>query len=123
MDGRDALVLRNFFSASVDEGLGTLVVVEECVLTDLGDPDGEGVEFDAITGCHRSKTDDCLGVRDLLVGLGETGAELSSCELILTMFWTNPRPFNRLMLGVSSFGACGFINAGDGRIEEGIMLV
>lgn len=121
MDGRDALDLRNFFTGSVGEGLGTLVVAEECVLTDLGDPGGEGVEFDVITGCQRSKTDDFLGARDLLVG--ETGAGLSSCELILTIFWTNPRPCNRLMLGVTSFGVGDFINAGDGRIDAGIMLV
>jgi len=72
-------------AGSVDDGLGTPVVAEECVLTGFGDPDGEGVEFDAITGCQRSKTDDFLGVRDLLGGLGETGVGLSSCELILTM--------------------------------------
>lgn len=108
-------------AGSVDEGLETPVAAEECVLTDLRDPDGEGVEFDdAITGCQRSKTDDFLGVRDLLGGLGEAG--VSNCELILTMLWTNPRPCNRLILGVRSFAAGGFMKAGDGIIEEEIVL-
>lgn len=80
-----------------------------------------GGEGEAIFGCQRSKT---VLLRPL-VGLeaGELGTdfdELSSWELALTIFWTKPRPWRRLIEGVGSFAGGGLWKAGEGIVFVGI---
>lgn len=91
MDGRDALVLRNLLTGSVDEGLGTLAAAKGRALGNTagsGGVGGGGVGLDVVAGCQRSNTDDFLAVRGLFGGLGGPGgatAEFSNCELIFTI--------------------------------------
>lgn len=125
MDGNEALVL-NCFTESED--LGALLdaeALEGCALakvTRFGDAVAEGADELAImVGCQRSSTDDFRGLRGFVGGLGGVTTGLSNRELILTMLWTKPRPCNLLILGLGSFGAGDFINAGDGTTEEGII--
>jgi hypothetical protein len=69
-------------------------------------------------GCQRSRTDDFLGPAR---GVPPNSFALaSSCELVLIMFCTNPRPLSLLKLGVGSFSACGRRNARDGFCVVGI---
>jgi hypothetical protein len=127
MDGNEARVL-NCLTGSAEEGCGVIPdtgALEGCALakvTRLGDAGAGGAdELAAMAGCQRSSTDDFRGLRGFVGGLGGVTAGLSNWELILTMLWTNPRPCNLLILGLGSFVAGGFKNAGDGTTEGGII--
>ena len=70
--------------------------------------------------CQRSSTGVFFWDSDRVlsgVGAGPVPVEDPSSALALTMFWTKPRPWRRLRLGVAPFGGVLSENAGD-RLKE-----
>jgi hypothetical protein len=76
----------------------------------VGEEDLDG-DVERGLGCQRPKTEPfppaVLGGRDLS-GDDVGDGKVSNCALTLTIFWTNPRPWSRLRLGVRSFWDNGF---------------
>lgn len=91
---------------------------------DLGETGGEAEGgLVGAAGCHRSNTDDFLGLAVRALSDGENPGlvlDTSNCVLAFTMVCTNPRPCSLLMLGVGSFCVAGRKNAGEGFWDGGI---
>ena len=87
----------------------------------FGEMTGGGVDPPVLC-CQRSSTELCLlPGESVLSGVGDPSGDVTSSDaLFSTMFFTNPRPFNLLKLGVGSFGGGGLRNAGEGLCEGGI---
>ena len=94
------------------------VVKDLRMVIGLGEITGGGVAEPPVC-CQRSRTELCRlpGEVSVRSGVGEPSGEVTSLP---TMFFTNPRPFSRLRLGVGCFSDGGLRNAGDALCEGGI---
>lgn len=123
MDRRDLPVWSTFIFGGVnsDASEDGSTVRDLRIATGLGEMIGGDVGALAAPPCHRSNTGtDFLPPEFFFSGKGGVrGDSVVSWLLACTMLRTNPRPCNRLILGVGSFGGGGRRNAGDGFGESG----